>query len=454
MNNRNRTSARFVAAGTMVLAFAATATAQSTTPLAELLPSLSAEAAVIAPGTVGDHRGHFAPDPTTLAGVYELNRVMALQAGGFAFGPSALAAATPMAEGRSLPAAAGGGAETALTIGAGNWAFALGYQATTFDTLDDIDLRASDMNLFLPHAAVTGTAADRDLMQQVVSLRLNRKVASLALTYGLSDRVDLGVIVPFVQMHADARVTSRIIRTGSSIYPGQTEHQFDPIGGANRTLPRYCSELEAGFDPDALQCHGSSEGRGVGDILVRAKVRLAGAVAAGADVRVPTGRVDDFIGIGAWQVRPYVAVSGAIGRVVPRVRVDYTWSDGDLSAKLGGDVDRRVPDEVGVSAGVDAGISRYVALVFDVAARRIDGLRTLSTTTLEFPGRGVGGGTFLAEGALVAGDARTVTQTLGAGGVRLSLPGDLLGQMSVVFPIGRDGLQPGPTAVFSLTRSY
>jgi hypothetical protein len=437
------------------MACAGPASAQQTTSVAQLLPNLAAEAAVITSGATGDHRNHFVPDQSALAALFELNRVVALQTGGFPFGPSSLAASAPASDGRLFPAAGGSAADSAFTLGGGRMSLAVGYQATTFDTLDGLDLRASDINLFLPHADATGTVSDRDMMQQVVSLRLNRKVVSVALTYGLGDRADVGVIVRIVQVAADARVTSRIVRTGSSSNPA--EHQFDPIGGANRTLPRYCSELEAGFNPDALQCHGSSTARGIGDVVVRAKYRLGGAtagVSVGADLRLPTGSADNFIGLGAFQIRPHVTFSAVAGRFVPRLRVDYARSEGDLSSQLGGGVDRGIPDEIGLAAGFDAGVSRRVSLVFDVAARRIDGLREITTGTVTFPGRGFGGGTFTGRDALVAGGTRTVTQLMGAGGVRLTLPGDLLGQMSVLVPMGDDGLQPGPMAVFSLTRSY
>jgi hypothetical protein len=449
-----RTRAIFVAAG-LFMASTVPVSAQQSTSVAELLPSLSADAAVITAGASGDHRNHFAPDLSTLSALFELNRVVALQTGGFPFGPSSLAASTLSSDGRSLPVAGGNAADSAFTVGGGGMTLAVGYQATTFDTLDGLDLRASEINLFLPHAPATGTVADRDILQQVVSLRLNRKVVSVALTYGMGDRTDVGVIVPIVQVAADARVTSRILRTGSS--RGPAEHQFDPIGGANRTRPRYCSDFEAGSDQDALQCHGSSTARGIGDVLLRARYRFGGTSAGmsvGADVRLPTGSADNFIGLGALQVRPNVTFSALSGRFVPRVRVDYTWSEGELSSDLGGDIDRDVPDEIGVAAGLDAAVNRRVSLVFDVAARRIEGLREFTTGTIVIPGRGTDGSNFSGQDALLAGGLRTVMQIMGGAGVRLTLPGNLLGQMSVLVPVGDGGLQPGPMAVFSLTRSY
>lgn len=191
-----RTRARvFIQAAAVLLVGVGLAHGQTQPSVATLLPEIVADAAVITAGATGDHRDHFVPAPGSLAPLYELNRVLAVQAGGFALGPSSLAATVASSDGRLLQAA-GGGADTAFTLGAGRMSLAVGYQATTFDTLDGLDLRASDMNLYLPHTGVTGTPSDRDLMQQVVSLRLNRKVVSIAWTYGMGDRADVGVVLP------------------------------------------------------------------------------------------------------------------------------------------------------------------------------------------------------------------------------------------------------------------
>ena len=90
----NRTRTVFVAAG-LLMACAGPASAQETTSVAQLLPNLAAEAAVITSGATGDHRNHFVPDQSALAALFELNRVVALQTGGFPFGPSSLAASAP-----------------------------------------------------------------------------------------------------------------------------------------------------------------------------------------------------------------------------------------------------------------------------------------------------------------------------------------------------------------------
>src|SRR5690606_6360463 len=69
------------AAGMLVLA-TGTASGQSGPSVAELLPTLVEQAAVIAPGPAGeDHSRHFLPDEATLAPLRELNRVLAVQVG-------------------------------------------------------------------------------------------------------------------------------------------------------------------------------------------------------------------------------------------------------------------------------------------------------------------------------------------------------------------------------------
>lgn len=432
----------------LVMFGAATASAQSGPPVAELLPAMVVETSKIPVAGGTGHTDHFTPDPSQLGALYELNRLIALQTGGFPTGPATLAATVQGPDGRNYSVAD----TSAFTVGDGRLTLGVGYQATTFTTADDIDLRSSEINLYLPHRDTGGGLADRDMMRQVVSLRLNRKVASFALTYGITDRTDFGVVVPFVQVAADARVTSHIVRTATGTDEGV--HQFDPIGLANRTLPRYCSNLEAGFNPDALDCHGSATARGIGDLVVRGRHRLMdgpGGVAVGVDVVVPTGSRDDFIGLGAFRVRPNVTVSAPTGRFIPRARVDYTWSEGDLSPALG-NVSRDIPDEIGVAAGFDTLFGSRTTLAVDVLARRIDGLPEIGTANLEFPARP--SASYVGVDALSIGGTRAVVQTTAAVGLRVSLPGDVTGQMSVLMPVGRVGLQPGPMAVFSLTRGY
>jgi hypothetical protein len=451
------------AAGVLLLLGAAPAAAQEP-PITRLLAELVAASAVIGQGTTGDHREHFVPGLNTVGVLHELNRAMALQAATFPMGPtSAVVVSRRRDAAEQAPLFGAGYTDTAFSLGARRLLFGVAYQTTTFDTFDDLDLRASPINLYIPHAPVTGDESDRDMMQQVVSLRLNRKVIAFSLDYGWRNRLDVGVVIPIVQMAADARVTTNLVRTASPQI--EAVHEFDVIERANRTLPRYCAPLEIPpVNPLTLQCHGSSTARGIGDIVFRGKVNVVGAataaLAVGVDVRLPSGNADELIGLGALQVKPAVIFSVDAGRVGARLRADYTWSEGELSERLADSlpgVDRSVPDEIGLNVGIDADIAPRTTIALDLIGRLISDLQQFSTGTVVFPSRGPGGlpsASFIGDDALRLDGTRDLTQIMAALGLRADIPGGIMAQVSALFPVSGGGLRPQPMAVFSLTKRY
>ena len=447
----------------VVLLAAAVPAAAQEPPVSRLVPELIASAAVIGRGETGDHREHFLPGLSTLGVIHELNRSIALQAAGFPLGPVSPVVSSRGRSGTEQPALFGAGyTQTAFGLGPKRLLFSVSYQTTTFDTFDDLDLRDSPIHLYIPHAPVTGDDSDRDMLHQVVSLRLNRKTVAFALNYGVGPRIDLGVVLPVVQVAAEARVTTHIVRTASAQNPAV--HEFDIIDRANRTFPRYCSDQEVPAPSQtSLECAGSSTARGIGDLLFRGKFALvnasATALAFSVDVRLPTGDADELIGLGATQVTPALAWSLDAGRIGARARAEYTWSEGDLSSRLaeGAEgLDLNVPDEIGLGIGIDADIAPRTTLALDVLGRRTTNMRQFSTGTLVFPGRGPGAAPadFIGEDALVQGDTRTLTQVMAALGLRFDVPGGVVAQVSALIPVSGGGLQPQSMAVFSLTKRY
>lgn len=458
-------AAAICTAAVLFLAGAAPAAAQAQEPpVSRLIPDLVNISAVINKGETGDHREHFVPGLSSAGVIYELNRAIALQSAGFPLGPTSAVVVSRGPTGANQPRLFGAGyTDTAFSLGSGDLLFSVAYQTTTFEKFDDIGLRNSEMNLYIPHAPVTGDVSDRDMMRQVLSFRLNRKVISFTLGYGWRDRVDVGVVVPIEQIAAEARVTSYIVRTASDQTPAV--HEFDIIDRANRTFPRACSpiaQLEI-IDPKELECHGSSTARGIGDIMVRGKVKLFGAASALAvavDLRLPTGNSDEWLGLGATQVRPALVWSLDAGRVGARARADYTWSNGDLSSRLaeGADgLDLSVPDEIGLGFGIDADIAPRTTLALDLFGRRISDMRQFSSGDAVFPSRGAGplpSAPFVVDDALLLGGSRDLTQVMAALGMRFDIPGGVMAQVSALVPVSGGGLQPQSMAVFSLTKRY
>jgi hypothetical protein len=297
------------------------------------------------------------------------------------------------------------------------------------------------------------------MLQQFVSLRLNRKVGAVSLAYGVNDRIDLGAVVPFVQMDSDVRVLTQVIRTASAQTPAV--HEFNILDGGHSVLGRYC---RSDVDPSLLECHASSTARGIGDIVLRGKATLvqapASALAVSIDARLPTGNADEMIGLGATQLTPAVVWSADAGRVGVRARGDYTWSSGTLTPLLAedaSDIDLEIPDEMGFGFGLDAHVARWTTVSFDVLGRRMTNVREFTRGTVTFASRGPGAlpsAPFVADDALLAGATRDVTQITTALGLRFDLSSGFVAQVSALIPTGSAGLRPQTTAVFSLTKRY
>jgi hypothetical protein len=124
----------------------------------------------------------------------------------------------------------------------------------------------------------------------VDSFRLETYWFNTYLTYGITDRWDVNVLLPFV--YSNMRVRAR-----------RTFTLFD-AGGASlgSTSPQNLSA-----DDDAF---------GIGDVLVRTKYRFIDGpvnVAGALSIRTPTGNEEDFAGLGDVTVTPAAILSVPVG---------------------------------------------------------------------------------------------------------------------------------------------
>ena len=120
------------------------------------------------------------------------------------------------------------------------------------------------------------------------------------LTYGVTDRFDISVGLPVVHSSVAARTYGGVIYAGN--------------GFGNPTC--WCANTFTAGTPTLLEpiIGQASYGKtGFGDLLVRAKgtvLRTAHTVLGiGADVRFPTGDVDNYLGVGTTSVKPFAALS-------------------------------------------------------------------------------------------------------------------------------------------------
>jgi hypothetical protein len=250
-------------------------------------------------------------------------------------------------------------AERAQTLGRGRTSIGIGRSAFRFTTLrgvpmDNISLIFTHENVDFPgcDAANGGPCAEMGiptLENEIMPFRLNLAVdvtvTTLYATYGVSDWVDVGVIVPLVSTRLHGESSAQIIPFG----PPPAVHFFggtpnDPVLSASRTV-----------DGSAI---------GLGDVAVRVKVGVHEAATSGVallgEARFGTGSSDDLLGSGSFSARGLVVMSGRIDAFSPHLNMGYLYH-----ART---ADRTWNDAVLVTGGFDHLLSERVTLAADVVS--------------------------------------------------------------------------------------
>ena len=314
------------------------------TPLSSILPELLGNTITLLPSNLPDqpnHIAHFRPGSDQLQVPAQVNQALVTllstyplgsPSGGFTytFDP-ALGSLT-----RSSNSFGPSFAERALTTGRGQVSVGFGYQHALYDTFEGLNLRHRDIKFYVQHAECCSRGAaeqatpdgsrlsppfEGDLIEAGLSLDLASDTSVVFVSYGVSDRLDLSLAVPFVRVELNASVLARIDRLATSSEP--TVHSFE---GAN---------------PDQHLFRLSGLAAGLGDLVLRGKyaftsngpVGLAGVVEA----RLPTGDESNLLGTGGVQTKILGIASFNRGPLSPHVNLGYMFSSkGSLPAVLPG----------------------------------------------------------------------------------------------------------------------
>ena len=187
-------------------------------------------------------------------------------------------------------------AERGSTLGRGKFNLSLAYTFFQYDSFEGDDL--SDLTVIARHQPDVippddeRTSFELDTIAMYLDLDIRVQILSLAATYGLTDRLEIGMLMPFV--HVDMEVKARAEVIASPENPRPNIHRFDEFG-------------ESPFD------EASDDAFGLGDIVLRAKYQLIKSdyidVAGAMLVKLATGDEDNFLGTGDTTLRPFVAAS-------------------------------------------------------------------------------------------------------------------------------------------------
>jgi hypothetical protein len=210
--------------------------------------------------------------------------------------------------------------ERGSTSGKGTLNFSATYTFANYETVNGSDIT----QLVLHHCLLpecTGNAPLsspflHDTVNINVHFRLKSQAVALAAVYGVSNQLDVGVVVPYV------RNDLQVFTHGFIVYaPGSlpTIHYFDP-------------NVQT---PDQF---GTGSAVGIGDVVARAKYRLMPKAsfesAVLADLTLPTGDKKDFLGTGAMKLKAIYIISKTVHRFTPHLNAGYEYRFGDTKLDL------------------------------------------------------------------------------------------------------------------------
>lgn len=232
-------------------------------------------------------------------------------------------------------------AERPLTIGRRRLNVGANFQQVTFDHLGERSLRGGEIASYLSVPFV----AHYFFFENSLDLKVTTDTMNVFATYGVTDRLDVGVAVPINRVDVQATLTARF---------------GDTLDG-----------VDEDFVPVDFSESGSASG--VGDVVIRAKYNMftndTWSVAESIDVRLPTGDELDLLGIGGHQVKLTFIASSALGQLSPHLNLAYTISGASPAAD---DLTTYVfppPDEVNYAAGADLALSPRATVAADVVGR-------------------------------------------------------------------------------------
>jgi len=413
------------------------------TPLSEVLVRLIQADIRLAgppPGSVfPSHEAHFVPGADARLTPYLFNQAILSQLSTFPLGSSSggLSYTFDPALGTYSRASTSFGplfAERALTIGRGRWTVGTNYQHAAFSSFEGKDLDEGDIRFYLTHTSTGGAFFEGDLIETALSMKLKEDTVAMFATYGLMDRLDVGIAVPVVHVSLDATVNAKVLRLATlDTGPTSTIHTFD--GGANTAT--YADSRTA---------------TGLGDILVRAKYRFfdwaGGALAAAVDIRTPTGDDENLLGTGTTQAKFLLIGSGGPERFSPHFNIGFTASGESPNAFV------NVTDEFNYTGGVEVAASAKVTITGDIVGRQLRGSGRLVERPKTYnwmTSSGVTGSSTFSEFAPESGNLSLVFGTIG---VKINPIQNLLISGSVLLPFTDAGMRSNPVPVVGFEYSF
>lgn len=303
--------------------------------------------------------------------------------------------------------------QRALTTGRGKASFGMSWQFYSFD-----EIAGADLENFTAFAS----SGLEDLIPFETTIGLDMKTTNVSLfgTFGLTDRIDVGVVVPITRTSVDGRVK-----------------QVFPIG----------QDASAEWEQSST---------GLADLALQGKVQLwrsgatvggtgtpATALAAVVGVRLPTGDEDNLRGLGFARTK----VSAVLSQHAPRFAIHGNvgfefWADQIRFARslLEEDDFAETNGAVEVAVGAEIAASSRLTVNLDLLYQQIRGAGALGIAPFDIPPVPVLGFQGLSAETIVGLDEGLKKVTL-VPGVRWNIFGQTLLNAHVLVSLKNDGLR-------------
>lgn len=229
--------------------------------------------------------------------------------------------------------------ERGNTIGRGKFFLGFTFQRFVFTTVDGNKLSK------LPFFSTNNTTGISNYSVDSLHANINQYTSFVAV--GLTDKVDLSLSLPFQRISVS--------------------------GGRSNVEAWNSTGTFAGTQPSV---YAPGAATGFGDLLLNVKASVLpgegrSRLAAGGEIRFPTGNVYNLLGTGAYGFKPYFVYSRLIGRLTPHINVGYQWNGRSVLRPNVNGGNLRLPDSFDYAAGMDVGlVKRKASVVVDVVGQR------------------------------------------------------------------------------------
>ena len=328
-------------------------------------------------------------------------------------------------------------AERAQTLGRGRVFVGVNVNRLHFETLRGVSL--NDVQMTFTHENVTGPRCDsivgtsctpygvptleNDVIAVRVALDLDMTVTSFFASFGLLDRVDIGVVLPIVSTSLRGTSDAEIIPFG-----GPTAAHF--WGGTPSNPQLSTSRLVQG------------SATGMGDVAARIKIHVTEsertAFSILGDARFPTGSEADLLGSGHLAARGLAILSARFAAFSPHANIGFLYRSGDLQNNA-----------VLATVGFDHLMAPWAALAVDLVSELQVGeskLRLPGTVTYDAPFRRT------VEPTNIPNERDD--QINGSFGFKFVTGSGIILVGNTVWPLNRGGLRPNVLWTFGLEYSF